>query len=168
MWLIFSGFIICFWLYSCHKTVESIKAFVIYLQRDGCPKIVNLGSAKTDLFYERKKYGFKKRWRYFLSASASFCKYFVKHMDHVISRLLYILECENVQSYIGTSDVNMLPYNVQCCESAECGQLSWRPTIPKWYRSTCNMLPMYRRCQKLSIIDSTLLTLLGPWDNNYL
>ena len=31
-------------------------------QRDGCPKIVNLGSSKTDLFYERKKYGFKKRW----------------------------------------------------------------------------------------------------------
>ncbi|KAM1159796.1 hypothetical protein ACFX19_033492 [Malus domestica] len=29
--------------------------------RDGCPKIVNLGSAKTDLFYERKKHGFKKR-----------------------------------------------------------------------------------------------------------
>jgi PHD finger-like domain-containing protein 5A len=29
--------------------------------RDGCPKIVNLGSARTDLFYERKKYGFKKR-----------------------------------------------------------------------------------------------------------
>ena len=25
-------------------------------QRDGCPKIVNLGSSKTDLFYERKKY----------------------------------------------------------------------------------------------------------------
>lgn len=32
--------------------------------RDGCPKIVNLGSSKTDLFYERKKYGFKKRWRH--------------------------------------------------------------------------------------------------------
>lgn len=30
-------------------------------QRDGCPKIVNLGSSKTDLFYERKKYGFKQR-----------------------------------------------------------------------------------------------------------
>ena len=29
-------------------------------QRDGCPKIVNLGTSKTDLFYERKKYGFKK------------------------------------------------------------------------------------------------------------
>lgn len=29
--------------------------------RDGCPKVVNLGSTKTDLFYERKKYGFKKR-----------------------------------------------------------------------------------------------------------
>ena len=29
--------------------------------RDGCPKIVNLGSAKTDLFYERKKYGFKEK-----------------------------------------------------------------------------------------------------------
>ena len=30
-------------------------------QRDGCPKIVNIGSARTDMFYERKKYGFKKR-----------------------------------------------------------------------------------------------------------
>ena len=28
--------------------------------RDGCPKIVNLGGAKRDLFYERKKYGFAK------------------------------------------------------------------------------------------------------------
>ncbi|KAL8221842.1 UNVERIFIED_CONTAM: PHD finger-like domain-containing protein 5A [Gekko kuhli] len=34
-------------------------SFVV--RRDGCPKIVNLGSSKTDLFYERKKYGFKKR-----------------------------------------------------------------------------------------------------------
>jgi PHD finger-like domain-containing protein 5A len=25
--------------------------------RDGCPRIVNLGSAKTDMFYEKKKYG---------------------------------------------------------------------------------------------------------------
>ena len=30
-------------------------------QRDGCPKIVNLGAAKTDMFYERKKYGFKPK-----------------------------------------------------------------------------------------------------------
>jgi len=42
---------------SCFLTVS---AFLV-AQRDGCPKIVNLGSAKTDLFYERKKYGFKKR-----------------------------------------------------------------------------------------------------------
>lgn len=35
---------------------------LFFVQRDGCPKIVNLGSSKTDLFYERKKYGFKKRW----------------------------------------------------------------------------------------------------------
>uniref|UniRef100_A0A2K5EZX3 PHD finger protein 5A n=1 Tax=Aotus nancymaae TaxID=37293 RepID=A0A2K5EZX3_AOTNA len=27
----------------------------------GVSDIVNLGSSKTDLFYERKKYGFKKR-----------------------------------------------------------------------------------------------------------
>jgi PHD finger-like domain-containing protein 5A len=25
--------------------------------RDGCPKIINLGSARTDLFYERRKMG---------------------------------------------------------------------------------------------------------------
>ncbi|KAI5063559.1 hypothetical protein GOP47_0022106 [Adiantum capillus-veneris] len=29
--------------------------------RDGCFKIVNLGSAKTDLFYGCKKYAFKNR-----------------------------------------------------------------------------------------------------------
>lgn len=39
-----------------------LPTYIIYLfQRDGCPKIVNLGSSKTDLFYERKKYGFKRR-----------------------------------------------------------------------------------------------------------
>lgn len=25
--------------------------------RDGCPKIVNLGSARTDMYFERKRYG---------------------------------------------------------------------------------------------------------------
>jgi len=44
------------------------------LQRDGCPKIVNLGSAKTDLFYERKKYGFKKRWPTGWQAYACLCQ----------------------------------------------------------------------------------------------
>jgi hypothetical protein len=37
-----------------------VRSFDV-VQREGCPKIVNLGSSKTDLFYERKKYGFKKR-----------------------------------------------------------------------------------------------------------
>ena len=41
--------------YYCRECVQQEK------DRDGCPKIVNLGSTKTDLFYERKKYGFKKR-----------------------------------------------------------------------------------------------------------
>jgi PHD finger-like domain-containing protein 5A len=41
--------------YYCKECVLQEK------DRDGCPKIVNLGSARTDLFYERKKYGFKKR-----------------------------------------------------------------------------------------------------------
>ena len=40
--------------YYCKECTQMEK------DRDGCPKIVNLGSAKTDLFYERKKYGFKK------------------------------------------------------------------------------------------------------------
>ena len=42
--------------YYCKECTQQEK------DRDGCPKIINLGSAKTDLFYERKKYGFKKRW----------------------------------------------------------------------------------------------------------
>ena len=41
--------------YYCRESVQLEK------DHDGCPKIVNLGSTKTDLFYERKKYGFKKR-----------------------------------------------------------------------------------------------------------
>lgn len=28
--------------------------------RDGCPKIINIGSAKTDYIYEKKKYSFFK------------------------------------------------------------------------------------------------------------
>eukprot|EP00320_Phaeocystis_rex_P019733 CAMPEP_0119070176 /NCGR_PEP_ID=MMETSP1178-20130426/35955_1 /TAXON_ID=33656 /ORGANISM="unid sp, Strain CCMP2000" /LENGTH=175 /DNA_ID=CAMNT_0007051989 /DNA_START=99 /DNA_END=627 /DNA_ORIENTATION=+ len=40
--------------YYCKECTQQEK------DRDGCPKIVNLGSSKTDLFYERKKYGFKK------------------------------------------------------------------------------------------------------------
>ena len=39
----------------CEECVISGK------DRDGCPKILNVGASKTDLFYERKKYGFKKR-----------------------------------------------------------------------------------------------------------
>ncbi|ETW01172.1 PHD finger-like domain-containing protein 5A [Aphanomyces invadans] len=41
--------------YYCRECTQLEK------DRDGCPKIVNVGSSKTDLFYERKKYGFKKR-----------------------------------------------------------------------------------------------------------
>ena len=45
--------------YYCRECTQEEK------DRDGCPKIVNLGASKTDLFYERKKYGFK---RYVLSS----------------------------------------------------------------------------------------------------
>ncbi|KAK2121121.1 hypothetical protein P7K49_002507 [Saguinus oedipus] len=46
-------------LYSFYVVVQCLTYGAS--MRDGCPKIVNLGSSKTDLFYERKKYGFKKR-----------------------------------------------------------------------------------------------------------
>lgn len=52
--------------YYCKECTQLEK------DRDGCPKIVNLGSAKTDLFYERKKYGFKKRWWWQMTADHSF------------------------------------------------------------------------------------------------
>jgi len=65
--------------------------------RDGCPKIVNLGSAKTDLFYERKKYGFKKRWRregfaFTLLSPVFFISFFVSKFRPFRPRnLLFIL-----------------------------------------------------------------------------
>jgi PHD finger-like domain-containing protein 5A len=41
--------------YYCRECVQLEK------DRDGCPKILNLGSTRTDMIYDRKKYGFKKR-----------------------------------------------------------------------------------------------------------
>lgn len=59
--------VLSFMFYLMHKT-NSISSYIKIGEcvqtgkdRDGCPKVVNLGSTKTDLFYERKKYGFKKR-----------------------------------------------------------------------------------------------------------
>ena len=43
--------------YYCKECVKLEK------DRDGCPKIINLGSARTDLFYERKKYQFSSKGR---------------------------------------------------------------------------------------------------------
>jgi hypothetical protein len=31
--------------------------FLELTQRDGCPKIINLGSARADMYYEKKRYG---------------------------------------------------------------------------------------------------------------
>lgn len=66
--IIFSNKSGCFRLYCAQEQLSEFSELVmgfmnlcVCLQRDGCPKIINLGSAKTDLFYERKKYGFKKR-----------------------------------------------------------------------------------------------------------
>lgn len=67
IWL-FVVFEICSHLHTARSDANydlgllvNVFFFFPLAQRDGCPKIVNLGSSKTDLFYERKKYGFKKR-----------------------------------------------------------------------------------------------------------
>jgi hypothetical protein len=52
-WCLFQNFYVVHYYKEC--TIQE-------KDRDSCPKIVNLGSPKTDLFYESKKYGFKKRW----------------------------------------------------------------------------------------------------------
>ena len=41
--------------YYCKECTQQEK------DRDGCPKIINLGSVRVDQFYERKKYGFGKK-----------------------------------------------------------------------------------------------------------
>lgn len=41
--------------YICYECVQQEK------DRDGCPKIINLGQQRTDMYFERKKYGFKAR-----------------------------------------------------------------------------------------------------------
>lgn len=41
--------------YYCKECCQQEK------DRDGCPKVVNLGAARADRFYEQKKYGFEKR-----------------------------------------------------------------------------------------------------------
>lgn len=56
--------------------VEALSLILAFItqekDRDGCPKIVSLGSSKADFFLKCKKYGFKKRWLmgcHFLSSS---------------------------------------------------------------------------------------------------
>jgi len=41
--------------FYCKECVQQEK------DRDGCPKVVNLGSSRTNRFYEHKKYGFSER-----------------------------------------------------------------------------------------------------------
>merc|ERR1711998_660041 len=43
--------------YFCRECVLREKdVFTKFYQRDGCPRIINLGSAKADLHYEKKKF----------------------------------------------------------------------------------------------------------------
>ena len=41
--------------YYCKECAQLEK------DRDGCPKIINLGAVRVDQFYERKKYGFNRK-----------------------------------------------------------------------------------------------------------
>mmetsp|Transcript_19944 Transcript_19944/g.39157 ORF Transcript_19944/g.39157 Transcript_19944/m.39157 type:complete len:112 (-) Transcript_19944:216-551(-) len=41
--------------YYCKECVLQEK------DRDGCPKVINLGTSRADNFYEQQKYGFTKR-----------------------------------------------------------------------------------------------------------
>ena len=51
------------WMHQCAERLLDLSSICVHahntllgvLQRDGCPKIINLGSARTDLFYERKR-----------------------------------------------------------------------------------------------------------------
>ena len=54
-------FVDSFTFNQCRLCLDYEKLILLLATTDGCPKIINLGSARTDLFYERKKYGFKKR-----------------------------------------------------------------------------------------------------------
>lgn len=42
---------------SCTTDTALQECVRLEKSRDGCPKIVNLGSSRIDLFYERKKLG---------------------------------------------------------------------------------------------------------------
>jgi hypothetical protein len=55
--------------------------------RDGCPKIVNLGSAKTDLFYERKKVSYL----HLLQNNSLFCLIFQPVNSHIDALLFSLI-----------------------------------------------------------------------------
>eukprot|EP00388_Colpodella_angusta_P006093 GDKJ01018318.1.p2 GENE.GDKJ01018318.1~~GDKJ01018318.1.p2 ORF type:complete len:121 (+),score=18.78 GDKJ01018318.1:32-364(+) len=38
-----------------------IECTMLEKDRDGCPKVINMGQARADLFFERKKLGFQGR-----------------------------------------------------------------------------------------------------------
>lgn len=94
--------------------------------RDGCPKIVNLGASRTDLFYERRRLGKSVQrsiLKYIIYPSAGFKKgwvfrgnalYFVHThtMKKTPQRLTYHFRFKKVVSFIFQNSETIIPrYN---------------------------------------------------------
>nr|BAS01737.1 PHD zinc finger protein [Amorphochlora amoebiformis] len=45
--------------YYCRECVILEKNVILNLKQDGCPRILNVGSSRADLFYDKKKYSVK-------------------------------------------------------------------------------------------------------------
>jgi len=47
---------------ACTLTVPSaLLATMLCSQRDGCPQVINIGQARTDWYYQKKRFGFQAR-----------------------------------------------------------------------------------------------------------
>jgi branched-subunit amino acid transport protein AzlD len=47
--------------YAMQATSAHAFRTALHLQRDGCPYVINIGQARSDWYYDKKKYGFQAR-----------------------------------------------------------------------------------------------------------
>jgi hypothetical protein len=95
--------------------------------RDGCPKIVNLGASRTDLFYERRRLGaFGPRSHYFSSVCLTDCLFqasrrvSLRHYSPCEMLLYYIHEIQIQTKYDGyksTTDTAVAINKRESCEA---------------------------------------------------
>jgi len=126
------------WTYSitCYEGISDAyycaECTRLEKDRDGCPKIVNLGASRTDLFYERRKLG-----KFYIPNSISITH--AQDMGYQVSRRVRYVWYISLSTGFRREPTHSY-YNIQChCTMWFLERIYWRVTAAA----------DFRRCYKL-------------------